>query len=163
MTLSKQEMMKKTVQFMRALVDETLTSQAAEEMKALVHNYRRDLEAFNDDASLTYTRPFLLMVGDASAPLPEETIDAILRIAADNDLQDEFWKLTSAGQIFCLCSHKALALVKEIAKHMLIGFGNINANGIAIDGYHFLGFYSASAERIKAGLLEAELYLQSHA
>lgn len=163
MTLSKQEMMKKTVQFMQALIDETLTPQVAEEMKALVHNYRRDLEAFNDDSSLTFTRPFLLMVGDASAHLPEETIDAILRIASDNDLQDEFWKLTSAGQIFCLFSHKARALVEEIAKHMPIGFGNINGNGIAIDGYHFLGFYSASAERIKAGLLEAELYLQSYA
>lgn len=162
MSLSKQDMMKKTVQFMRALVDESVTPQVAEEMKALVHNYRRELEAFNDDAALTFTRPFLLMEVDGSGVLPEETLDRILRIAADNDMQDEFCKLTSAGQVVCLFSHKARALVEEISKQMAIGFGNIIGNGIAIDGYQFLGFYSASAERIKAGLAEAELYLLSH-
>lgn len=163
MTLSKQEMMKQTVQFMRALVDETLTPKDAEEMIALVHNYRRDLEAFNDDASLTYTRPFLLMEADGVGFLPEDTLDRILHVAADNDMQDEFWKLTSAGQVMCLFSHKARPLIEELSMHMAIGFGNIIGNGIAIDGYHFLGFYSASAERIKAGLLEAEFYLQSYA
>jgi len=161
-TLSKQEMMKKTVQFMQALIDETLTPQVAEEMQALAHNHRRDLEAFNDDTSLNYTRPFLLMEVDGTGVLPEETLDRILRVAADNNMQDEFWKLTSAGQVVCLFSHKARPMIEELAKHMAISFGNIISNGIAIDGYQFLGFYSASSERIKAGLAEAELYLQNH-
>lgn len=146
---------------MRALLDETLTPQHAEEMTALVHNFRRDLEAFNDDARLTYTRPFLLMEADGTALLPEETLDRILRVAVDNNMQDEFWKLTSAGLVVCLFSHKARPLVEEISKHMAIGFCNIISNGIAIDGYHFLGFFSAPDERIKSGLVEAELYLKS--
>ena len=162
MSLSKQDMMKKTVQFMRALVNENLTTSDAEEMKALVHNYRRELEVFNDDVNLTYTRPFLLMEADGAGFLPEETLDRILRIAADNDMQNEFIKLTSAGEVLCLFSHKGRELVEEISKQLSIGFGNLIGNGIVIDGYHFLGFYSASAERIKAGLVEAELYLQSH-
>lgn len=161
MTQTKQDMMKGVVQFMRALCDELVTPQAAAEMKSLVQSFRCELEAFNDDTTLTYTHPFLLMEANGSDVLPEETIDRILCIAADNNMQDEFSKLTSGGQVVCLFSHRGRVLVEEISKHLLIGFGNIMSNGIAIDGYHFLGFYSASAERIKVGLTEAELYLES--
>jgi len=163
MSLSKQDMMKKTVQFMSALVDQSLTPADAEAMKTLVHNFRRDLEAFNEDASLTFTRPFMLMEADGSALLPEDTIDRILRVAADNDMQDEFCKVYSAGQWICLFSHKARPLIEELQNHLRIGFCNLISNGIAIDGYQFLGFFSASDERIKAGLIEAEHYLQSQA
>ena len=161
MTLSKQEMMKKTVQFMSALLDKSLTPADAEPMKALVHNYRRDLEAFNEDASLTFTKPFILMEADGSALLPEETLDRILRVAADNDMQDEFCKLNSAGQLVCLFSHKARPLIDELQKHLRIGYCNIISNGIFIDGYQFLGFFSAPDDRIEAGLAEAKLYLQA--
>ena len=161
MSLSKQDIMKKTVQFMSAIVDESLTPADAEAMKALVHNYRRDLEAFNEDASLTFTRPFILMEADGSALLPEDTIDRILRVAADNDMQDEFWKLNSDGQIVCLFSHKGRPLMDELKKHMRIGYCNLISNGLAFDGYHFLGYFSAPAERIKSGLVEAEHYLQT--
>ncbi len=161
MSLSKQDMMKKTVQFMKMLVDDTVSPQVAADAKTLVHSFRRELELFNEDVTHTETRPYMLLEAQGAEVLAEETVDRILNIAADNNMQSEFCKLTVNGQVTCLFSHKARPLIDEVAKHLAIGYGNILSNGIAIDGYQFLGFYSASEDRIKAGLAEAELYLKS--
>lgn len=159
-TLSKIEILESTIGFMEMLLDETLDHSDADWAKGKIFQFKFDLQQFNADPSVSESRPFLLMKAGSDEPLSDSAIDSIIRVAQDNDLQDEFCKFHAAGRVWGFFSHKVLPLVEELAtNHIAIAYGNSQSNALILPDYQFVAFFNASQERIAKGLEDAKACL----
>ncbi len=159
---SNREMVSKAIDFMRAVLLPADAGQSAEQFKSVVFAFRQDLSDFNADASNPLTRPFMLLQRENDSTLDEMTLTKVLMVARRNGLAGEFYRVVHQGHVVCLFSHKARPLVDALLSKLPVGYGNLDSSGLALDDFQFMGFYTASEERLRDGLLQAEQYIKLH-
>lgn len=161
MTAAKREVMEGVVQFIESILG-ALGDQrpSADEVQDSIESFRIRLNQFNTDESNPDSRPFML-ISKPEDGFPDEALINEVILAADKiGLSDQIKKVRVNDAILAFFSHKARSWFDEYLEGTDLGYTNLLSNGLVMDDFSCVGFYTASKERLAASLVEAKSLLQ---
>lgn len=132
----------------------------AETTKDEIKAFQSSLIRFNEDPTFVQARPFMLISTCKSEILAQTDADEVMIDAQSAGLDREFKKIVVNDISMLFFSHKVRGWVDQRISGTDIAYTNMLSNGLVTDDFHFVGFYTASVDRLEAALVEAKALLQ---
>lgn len=161
MTAAKRDIMEQVVQFIENILA-ALGDQPppADEIHGSIESFRIRLNQYNTDETNTESRPFMLVSKSNDGVLDESLVNATILAADKVGLSGQIKKVNVNDNVLAFFSHQARPWIDEYLENSDAGYANILSNGIVLDDFSCVGFYTASKERLSASLIEAKALLK---
>lgn len=124
--------------------------------------FLNDLQEYNDDPSISESRPFFFVsTRDGTFALERQVIESILMEADSRGVADQFKNTVNRrGEFVLYFSHMARTFATEMAKLHALSIANVGANGLCLDSFISQGLFTISEEDLINDIGVARILIQ---
>jgi hypothetical protein len=160
MAIATEEMINSWIEFAEKAANPKTTGFSRQDL----NDFSMKLRAFNDDPNNEESRPFFFIHREVDTldPIAEDGLNVLLLKADASGLAGQFEKVRHPdGRVDLYFSHAVAPFATALCDEFGYGYASLGANGLCAPGFAFAGITTATPERMKSSIVDAQVFLVS--